>query len=628
MTPIVQSPLPTETATEQTTSLIGNTMTTLKAPAPPLLRSAAPDPIRDRARLAALRDLDLIDNGPDEAIDRFTRLAGELLQVPVSLVSLLDADHQFVISKQGLASDWAIDRQTPLNHTFCQFAVIERAPMVVDDTRLHPLLSDTAASREGGVIAYAAIPLILADGNAVGTLCAIDENPREWSADELRTLEDLAAAIVSVMDLRAGIAQRGLHDRLTGLPNRDYLVAYTDQLLERRFEDESVAVMCAGLDHFSQINQAIGTDDADGVLKLVAERFAEIQGPDQILGRLRGDVFTLVAPGIRDEDQAREIAEAMRDALIADPVTIGRESLTVSATVGIAVCGSGARGADMMSEAANAMHEAKKHRDGVWISDDGWSARAADQVRMRDALRVALARDEIHAVFQPILELEGNALRGFEALARWDSAELGEISPADFIPLAELTGDIIPIGRWMMEEAAAQIALWRDEVDPKLVVTVNVSPLELQQAGFADDVAAILARHDIPGEALGIEITEGGLMETAAIEQSNLRRLKQMGVYIVLDDFGTGYSALSYLRHFPIDSIKIDRSFVEACGEDRASTSLVQAMLTMSRGMEMEVVAEGIETEEQARLLRLLGCPYGQGYLFARPAAADTLRLH
>lgn len=627
MTPIVQSPLPTETATEQMTNLDQNTLTTIDQIAPRPVRAALADPIRDRARLAALHDLNLIDSGPDETIDRLTRLAGELLQVPVSMVSLLDAEHQFVISKQGLASDWSIDRQTPLTHTFCQFAVIERAPLVVDDTRLHPLLGDTPASREGGVIAYAAIPLILADGNAVGTLCAIDENPREWSADEVRILEDLAAAIVSVMDLRAGIAQRGLHDRLTGLPNRDFLLAYTDQLLARGEAEELVVVMSAGLDHFNQINQAIGTDSGDGVLELVAGRLEKALGEGQILGRLRGDVFTIVAPRVRDEQEARELAEAMRDALIAEPFTIGRESLTVSATVGIAVGGPGARGSDLMSEAANAMHEAKVHRAGVRVSDDGWSIRAANQVRMRDALRLALDREEIHAVFQPILELEGNALRGFEALARWDSAELGEISPADFIPLAELTGDIIPIGRWMMEAAAAQIALWRDEVDPELVVTVNVSPLELQQAGFADDVAAILARHGIPGTALGIEITEGGLMETAAIEQANLMRLKEMGVYIVLDDFGTGYSALSYLRHFPIDSIKIDRSFVEAFGEDRAATSLVQAMLTMSRGMEMEVVAEGIETEEQAKLLRLLGCPYGQGYFFGRPAAAAGIRV-
>jgi EAL domain-containing protein (putative c-di-GMP-specific phosphodiesterase class I) len=309
-------------------------------------------------------------------------------------------------------------------------------------------------------------------------------------------------------------------------------------------------------------------------------------------------------------------------------VTIGRESLTVSATVGIALCGPGAHASDMMSEAANAMHEAKRHRDGVWISDDAWSVQAATQVRLRDALRSALVREELHAVFQPIYELEGHVLRGFEALARWDSPELGAISPAEFIPLAELTGDIIPIGQWMLEEAAAQIAVWRDELDPKIGVTVNVSPLQLQQRGFADRVAAILERHGLPGEAIGIEITEGGLMETAAIEQSNLMRLKEMGVYIVLDDFGTGYSALSYLRHFPIDTIKIDRSFVEAFGEDRASTSLVQAMLTMSRGMEMEVVAEGIETEEQAKLLRLLGCPYGQGYLFGRPSRAADMRLH
>ncbi len=628
MTPTAQSPLLTDTAPEQITTPEVIDMPTLEKPTIKPVRADVPDPIRDGARLAVLRDLDLIDNGPDEAIDRLTRLAGELLQVPVSVVSLLDAEHQFVISQQGLASDWALDRRTPLEHTFCQYAVIERAPLVIDDIRLHPVLGENESAAEANVIAYASVPLILADGSAVGTLCAIDEQPRAWSEDELRTLEDLAGAVVSVLDLRAGIAERGLHDRLTGLPNRDFLVAYTEQLLARQLPGESVVVMCAGLDHFSQINQAIGTDNADGVLRVVAERLEGIRGADQILGRLRGDVFTLVAPGIGSEAEAHEIAEALRVTLAGAPIKIGRESLTVSATVGIAVCADGARGSDMMSEAANAMHEAKKHRDGVWISDDGWTVRAHEQMRIRDAIRVALERDEIHAVFQPILELEGNALRGFEALARWDSAELGSVSPAEFIPLAELSGDIIPIGRWMLEEAAGQIAVWRDEIDPDLKVTVNVSPLQLQQPDFADEVAAILARYGLPGEALGIEITEGGLMETAAIEQSNLMRLRDLGVQIVLDDFGTGYSALSYLRHFPIDTIKIDRSFVEAFGEDRASTSLVQAMLTMSRGMEMQVVAEGIETEEQAKLLRLLGCPFGQGYLFGRPAQPRDLRLH
>jgi diguanylate cyclase (GGDEF)-like protein len=587
--------------------------------------AGAVDPIRDAARLAALRDLDLIDSGPDEAIDRLTRIAGELLKVPVSLVSLLDADHQFVISKQGLASDWALDRRTPLSHTFCQYAVIEKAPLVIDDARVHPVLGDSDAVRSSSVVAYASVPLVLADGSAVGTLCAIDEKPRSWSAEELRILDDLAGAVVAVLDLRAGIAQRSLHDRLTGLPNRNLLLAHADELIERAVPGESVVVMCAGLDHFSQINQAIGTDNADGVLGLVAERLEQVRRPGQVLGRPRSDVFTLVAPGIRDEQEAYELAEELRGALAAAPLRFGRESLTVSATVGIAVCGEGARGSDMLSEAANAMREAKKLRDGIWISDDAWSVQAANQVRMRDALRAALDRGEIHAVFQPILELEGNVLRGFEALARWQSAELGPVSPAEFAPLAELTGDIIPIGRWMLEETARQIVVWREQIDPGLGATVNVAPLQLQQPGFAEDVAAILARHGLPGSALGIEITESGLMETAAIEHSNLMRLREMGVYIVLDDFGTGYSALSYLRHFPIDTIKIDRSFVEAVGEDRASTSLVQAMLTMSRGMEMEVVAEGIETEEQAKLLRLLGCRYGQGYLFGRPARAATV---
>jgi diguanylate cyclase (GGDEF)-like protein len=580
------------------------------------------DAIHDAARLAALRDLELLDSGPDEVVDRYTRLATEFLGVPVSLVSLLDSDRQYFLSQQGLAGQWADDRQAPLSHSFCQYAVASKAPVVVEDARLDAVLAGNLAVRDLGIVAYAGVPLVLEDGSAVGALCAFDGRPRRWSERDLRVLEDLAAGLEALLDLRGALARRGLHDRITGLPNRSLLVAYCDELLERTEADRLVAVMCAGLDHFSQINQALGTEEADAVLKTVGERLQQVVRGTDVFGRLRGDVFTLIAPGVRDEAEALMLAARLRGALSASPILIGDEILNVGVTVGIATGGRGDRGPDLISEAANAMREAKQRHDRVWVSDAAWSAEATSQLRLRDALRGALTRGEIHAVFQPIVELEGEKLRGFEALARWHSPALGDVSPAEFVPIAELTADIIPIGEWMLEAAAAQAAKWRAEVDPRLRVTVNVAPLQLEQSNFAEVFAATLERHGLPGEAIGVEITEGGLLETGVIQQRNLSALHELGAPIVLDDFGTGYSALSYLRRFPIDVIKLDRSFVETLGEDRTSAALVQAILTMSRGIDMHVVGEGIETKEQAKLLRLLGCRYGQGYLFGRPAAA------
>lgn len=581
------------------------------------------DAIRDGARLAALHDLDLLDSGPDEAIDRFTRLATELLGVPVALVSLVDSERQYFVSQRGLTGQVAADRQTPLSHSFCQYAVATKEAVVIPDARLDPQFSGHLAVRDLNVVAYAGIPLVLEDGNAVGALCAIDHKPHRWTDRELGILEDLAAALKSLFDLRAALAERGLHDRLTGLPNRDLLVAYCDQLLERAEGGSMVAVMCAGLDHFAQINQALGTDNADGVLRAVADRLRAVVRDTDVFGRLRGDVFTLIAPGVRDEEEVLKLAARLREALGSRPIAIGGELLTVGATIGVATGCPGDHGSDLISEAANAMREAKLHHGRVWISDEAWSADATRQMRTRDALRGALANEEITAVFQPILDLERGVVHGFETLARWDSPILGPVSPVDFVPLAELTADIVPIGERMIEFAAEQAALWRRERNPELRVTVNVAPLQLEQPNFTERFAAILDRHGLPGEAIGVEITEGGLLETGVIQQRNLQQLKVLGTRIVLDDFGTGYSALSYLRRFPIDVIKIDRSFVESLTVDRTSAALVEAILAMSRGLDSDVVAEGIETEEQATALRRRGCRYGQGYLFGRPRPAN-----
>jgi EAL domain-containing protein (putative c-di-GMP-specific phosphodiesterase class I) len=245
---------------------------------------------------------------------------------------------------------------------------------------------------------------------------------------------------------------------------------------------------------------------------------------------------------------------------------------------------------------------------------------------MREALHGALGRGEITVHFQPIVELEGRRAIAFEALARWDHPELGSISPEAFIPLAELTADILPIGEWIFRQAIEFVAELRGGPMPDGKVSVNVSPAQLQQDGFAELVRGALAGHGLEGDALAIEVTEGDMLESSVVQKHNLNQLRDLGVGIVLDDFGTGYSALGYLRDFAIDTIKVDRRFVERLTVDRHSAALIQVIVAMGQAMDMQIVAEGIETDEQAQILRLLGCRYGQGYLFGRPAPAGSAR--
>jgi diguanylate cyclase (GGDEF)-like protein len=583
--------------------------------------------IRDAARLAALRELELLDAPPDESIDRLTRLATKLLRVPVSLVSLVDADRQFFLSQQGLEGDFARARQSPLSHSFCQHAVATERPLVVEDAREHPSLADNLAVRDLDVIAYAGMPLILRDGAAVGALCAIDDKPRRWSTEELDTLSALADTVKEILDLRGELSKMGLRDRLTGLPNRTLLVAYGEELLAGLGEDgKLIAVLCAGIDNFNQVNQAFGTDSADAVLVGVAERLRESVRESDFFGRLRGDVFTLIASDIEDEEQALGVAARIRAALTDRPLTVDGTNVTLAVTVGVATGSHGVKGADLISEAADAMRRAKRHGTHVHRADAGWSAQAVEQLRLRDAFSGVLTRREISAAFQSIVELETGEPVGFETLARWEHPTLGAVGPDVFIPLAEVTGDIIALGELMLERALTEVAGWRRVGDPGLRVNVNVSPLQLEQPNLAEVVGNALARHGLPGSAVGLEITEGALLETGKIQQRNLAGVKDLGVRIVLDDFGTGYSALSYLQRFPIDVIKIDRRFVDAMTTDRTAAALVKAILAMAEGMELEIVAEGIETVEQRDLLRQLGCRFGQGYLFSRPVPADRIR--
>jgi diguanylate cyclase (GGDEF)-like protein len=583
--------------------------------------------VTDGARIAALRDLGILDTEPEDDFDRFTRLASELLEAPVSLVSLVDRDRQFFKSQHGLPEPWASARQTPLSHSFCQHAVGLGLPLVIEDARHDPLVADNLAVRDLSAMAYAGVPLVLEDGHAVGTLCVVDTVPRHWAERDLRILADLAAAVQALIDLRYAAARHTLHDHLTGLPSRVLTVAYAEQLAARQTTGDLLAVTI-GVNDLGAINEVYGTIQGDRVLKLVGRRIAHELGPDDVLGRLDGDVFAVIRTGVSDQLQALALAQRIREGVAAQAVRIRSDQLPVSVTVGIAFGAAGGEDGDadqLIRRAAEVMRMAKGQRDRVMVADADRTLSSAARLRTRGALRGAVAREEITVAFQPIVELATGVTQGFEALARWEHPELGSVAPSEFIPVAEATGEIVLIGEHVLRTACRQLAEWRAESGQDLHITVNLSPVQLAVPNFADVLREILLANRLPGPAVVLEITEGVFMAPELVARRNLAQIRELGVRIALDDFGTGYSALSYLKRFPVDVIKADRSFLDGLGADRRDLAVLRAILAIGDGMDIQVVAEGIETQRQRELLRLSGCPFGQGFLFARPLPAEEI---
>ena len=582
----------------------------------------------DGARIAALHDLGLLDAAAEEDFDRYTRLATDLLGVPVSLVSLVDAERQFFMSQTGLPEPFGEARQTPLSHSFCQHAVEMQQPLVVSDAREHPLVADNLAIRDLDVIAYAGMPLVLSDGYAVGAFCAIDVKPREWTERDVKILGDLAAAVRAHLELRKSLASQSLYDRLTGLANRALLAAQADHLLRAGGPAvaQSVAAICIGVDGFALVNEAYGAAVGDKLLVQIGERLTGAARDNDLVGRLQGDTFLVIAGDISDDRAALGQAAIFSTRVAEQPFAVNGLTIAVTATVGVATGLPDISGADLLARSHASMRAGKSGAGVVQVGPRGSTGGAAAQLQLRAALPGAVVRGEIHAAYQPIVSLDSGAPVSFEALARWNSPELGPISPGDFIPLAERSGEIVRIGEWMLHAACAQLARWREQ-HPSLSISVNLAPLQLELANLPGIVEAALLEHRLPAAALTLEITEGVLIGADALQKRNLDDLRQLGARIALDDFGTGYSALGYLTRFPIDQIKIDRSFVDGLVGGRRHAALVQAILALADGLDLTVVAEGIETDDQRRLLERMGCALGQGYLFAAPRPAAAIAL-
>jgi len=444
---------------------------------------------------------------------------------------------------------------------------------------------------------------------------------------EVRRLADeFGEAIAAHEAYETQLSHQALHDPLTGLPNRALLAERLAVSLDRGSRSgRPPVVLFLDVDRFKLVNDSLGHAAGDQLLLATAGRLAEVMRPGDTLARFGGDEFVVVAEGCASSEEAHELGGQLLAALEA-PVEIGGSDVRVTASIGIAVGTPTSRGSDLVRDADNATYVAKE-RGGARceLFDDTLRDRATKRRTVEHDFRVALEREQLRVVYQPKIDLLTGATVGVEALLRWDHPTLGAIPPVTFIPIAEETGLIVPVGLFVLEQACRQVAAWRED-GIEVSVAVNLSGRQLAEPDFPDSVAAVLAATGVAPDRLCLELTESLLMTDTIRTADALRALHALGVQLSIDDFGTGYSSLAYLHMFPVDELKIDRAFVNDLTEHPGQQTLVTAMVAMGKSLGLTIVAEGVETTEQAAQLRVLGCDLAQGYLFAAPQPPNALQ--
>jgi diguanylate cyclase (GGDEF)-like protein/PAS domain S-box-containing protein len=411
-------------------------------------------------------------------------------------------------------------------------------------------------------------------------------------------------------------------DALTGLPNRTLLLEQIRDANAASALGEDVGVIVFDVDQFKLVNDSVGHDRGDQLLVAIAEALRSALEGAQTAARFDGDAFAVVAPGLTSASQALEVIDRIRERL-ADGLTAGPDLYRPTISAGIVIAKPGDTAITALRDAETAMYRAKDQgRDRIVWFDPSLHAKVIASLQIERDLRVAIDDDQLSLVFQPVLDLETNQTSSCEALVRWHHPVRGAIGPEEFIPVAEETGLIIPLGRWVLRHALAAAIRWPTDAQ----VAVNLSAAELAEADLVAFVKSTLATIEVPAARLVLEITETAVIHDPTAAAGTIAALRGLGVSVVIDDFGTGYTSLSFLRDYRIDGLKIDRSFVTQL--DNGSTAIVDAMLRMSRALGLSVIAEGIETTGQLEQLRALGCRFIQGYLISRPVATEKLTFN
>lgn len=456
-------------------------------------------------------------------------------------------------------------------------------------------------------------------------------HPHPQAREVIEMMAKSIAAAIHQRELTDQLAHQANHDALTRLPNRLMLQRELDKALKRAsIRDEPLAVVFIDLDRFKQINDTLGHEAGDKVLEQIAQRLQERIHPGDTLARMGGDEFTAILTGIRSAESAAEYARELLVAIRTPCRAAGRE-LFVTASVGISLYPrDGIDAGTLLRNADSAMYSAKNRtkNDFRFFTIEA-NAGARRRLELETHLRRALERGEFEMHYQPQVDLQGK-LASLEALLVWDSPDLGRVAPSDFIPIAEDTGMILPIGAWVLQEACRQMAAWQAGGLSVVPIAVNVSVLQFAQPGFVGVVAQALSGANAPAGALELELTESLIMRDAGGSAALMRELRALGVKIAIDDFGTGYSSLSYLRQLPADSVKIDQSFLREAESGPATPALLKAIAALAHNIGLTVTAEGVETAAQLAIVREAGCDRAQGHMFGaalpRRNAEELLR--
>lgn len=547
-------------------------------------------------------------------------------------VARADADRLRLVMQQLPGVLWATDRE--LTCTSVSGAGLAALRLIPDQV-IGKSVADQLGRRESGTPLVGASRHALAGHSSSFELTVAErvfqthmEPLRDGSGDVTGTL-GLAMDVTERKRLEEQLIHQAFHDPLTGLANRALFRDRVSHAIARAARDgavrERIAVIFLDLDDFKKVNDSLGHAEGDRLLTLIASRLRNATRESDTVARLGGDEFAILLEGVGDDSETLAVVGRVTDCTSA-PAVLSSTEVTPRASVGLAYVAPGDTADDLLRNADVAMYRAKEiGLGGHAIFEPQMHAAAVDRLSLEADLRHAIDREELMLLYQPVVNLESGRVEGFEALARWSHPTRGIISPTVFIPLAEESGLILAIGKWVLATAVRQLRVWHDLGAREISVGVNISGRQLDDPSLANMVASVVTETEIAPGRLTLEVTESVAMRRTDVTLRQLHALKALGVRLAIDDFGTGYSSLNYLQRFPIDVLKIDKGFVDAMGAGENGTALANTIVTLGKTLRLRTVAEGIENHAQWAALRALGCDLGQGYLFARPLDAASI---